>query len=263
MTSSILSLRDVILRLSKKDILRGVTVDIAEASCTAILGPNGAGKTSLLKCMNRLLRPQSGSIELLGRPLSSYSQKEIAGHVAYIPQASNAFFAFTVYEFVMLGRYPHMSPFTATTGDDKSAVSDALAQTGMTEFAERSMATLSGGERQAVFVAAALAQGGNVLLMDEPTTYLDYPHQVDVLRLIRRLHREEGMTIVIVTHDVNQALAVCDHVVALKDGQHTFVGTPEELLAGDALESIFDTPFQRTLADGQRLPIVTPAGVLP
>lgn len=254
----VFSIENLAVRLSKKEILQSVSLDIAEKSCTAIIGPNGAGKTTLLKCLNRLLTPHSGSITLHGKPLVTYTQKEIAKHVAYVPQASSTFFNFTAYEFVMLGRYPHLSPFTAVSQEDKAVVEEALARTGMTTFRDQSMATLSGGERQAVFIAAALAQGGNVLLMDEPTTYLDYKHQVEVLALIRKLHTEQGMTIVLVTHDVNQAFAVCDHVIALKDGAKQFDGTPAELLNGDLLESIFDTPFQRTHVAGQNLPIVTP-----
>lgn len=260
MNSTVFSIKNLSVRLSKKDILRSVSLDIAAKSCTAIIGPNGAGKTTLLKCLNRLLRPYSGSVALHGKPLDSYTQKDIARHVAYVPQASNAFFSFTVYEFVMLGRYPHMSPFTAVSQEDKSVVDEALSHSGMTGFRDRSMATLSGGERQAVFIAAALAQGGDVLLMDEPTTYLDYKHQVDVLALIRKLHDDKGMTIVLVTHDVNQAIAVCDHVVALKEGSKPFDGTPAALLDGDQLESIFDTTFQRTEVAGRDLPIVSPAG---
>jgi iron complex transport system ATP-binding protein len=256
----VFTLENLSVRLSKTDILRSVSLEIASESCTAIIGPNGAGKTTLLKCLNRLLKPSSGSVSLFEKKLESYAQKEIAKHVAYVPQVSSTFFNFTVYEFVMLGRYPHLSPFTAVSQEDKAVVDDALAHTGMTQFSDRSMSTLSGGERQAVFIAAALAQGGKVLLMDEPTTYLDYKHQVDVLELIRKLHDEEGMTIVLVTHDVNQALAVCDHVIALKDGEKKFDGTPEALLDGDELESIFETQFELTEIAGQALPIVSPIG---
>lgn len=257
---SVFSIKNLSVRLSKKEILHSVSLDIAEKSCTAFIGPNGAGKTTLLKCLNRLLNPDSGSILLHGKSLSDYSQKDIAKHVAYVPQASSTFFAFTAHEFVMLGRYPHMSPFTAVSQEDNAVVDNALTQTDMTAFRDRSMATLSGGERQAVFIAAALAQGGNVLLMDEPTTYLDYKHQVDVLALIRKLHDEQGMTIVLVTHDLNQALEVCDHIVALKEGTKQFDGTPEELLNPDQLEEIFDTPFQRTEIAGRDLPIVSTTG---
>jgi iron complex transport system ATP-binding protein len=260
MSDAVFSIQNLSIRLAKTEILRSVSLDIPDGSCTVILGPNGAGKTTLVKCLNRLLSPQSGSVYLHGKSLKSYSQKDIAKHVAYVPQANNSFFSFTVYEFVMLGRYPHMSPFTAVSSEGKAVVDEALEHTGMSDFKDRSMSTLSGGERQAVFIAAALVQGGNVLLMDEPTTYLDYKHQVDVLDLIRKLHAERNMTIVLVTHDVNQALSVCDHVVALNDGRKKFDGTPDQLLMNDQLETIFDTPFVRTEVDGQQLPMVTPVG---
>lgn len=260
MSQEIISARDITVRLSGNEILRSVSLDIREGSCTAILGPNGAGKTTLLKCLNRLLEPESGTILLDGRPLSGYAQKEIAHRVAYVPQAGNTFFAFTVYEFVSMGRYPHLSPFSTVSAEDKRVVDEVLEITGTEEFRDRRMETLSGGERQSVFIAAALAQGGNVLLMDEPTTYLDYKHQIDVLALVRRLNREQGLTIVLVTHDVNQAMDVCDHVVALKEGRKIYDGDATAFLGEDELMEVFDTSFRFTSVEGRELPLVSPKG---
>lgn len=258
MTQAVFSIRDLCVRLGKSDILHSVSLEIAEGSCTSIIGPNGAGKTTLLKCLNRILVPLGGTLELNGKPLDTYAQKDIARQVAYVPQVSTTSFEFTVYDFVMLGRYPHLSPFTSVSQADKDAVGDALSITNLLPFQDRSMTTLSGGERQAVFIAAALAQGGSILLMDEPTTYLDYKHQVEVLALINRLHSEEHKTLVLVTHDVNHAVAVSDHIVALGEGRVCFDGTPEELLEGDRLDTLFDTPFQRVAVVGQSLPLILP-----
>lgn len=260
MNPAVFSLHNLCVQLSKKDILRSISLDIPKGSCTAIIGPNGAGKTTLLKCLNRILTPSSGTLHLNDQPLSDYTQKDIARQVAYVPQASTTSFEFTVHDFVMLGRYPHLSPFTAISSADKEAVTQALTITHLLPFRDRNMTTLSGGERQAVFIAAALAQEASILLMDEPTTYLDYKHQVDVLDLIKRLHTQEDMTIVLVTHDVNHAVAVADHIVALTEGQVQFKGTPEALLQGDTLDTVFDTPFQRIPLDGSPLPLILPGG---
>jgi iron complex transport system ATP-binding protein len=260
MSESVFTVENVDLSIGKHSILHSVSLEVASGGCTAIIGPNGAGKTTLLKCLNRILKPDSGAITLRGRSLSTYAQKEIALEVAYVPQASGSPFTMTVAQFVLLGRYPHISPFSAISKADHAAVDEALDRTGIADFRDRALDTLSGGERQSAYIAAALAQGGSVLLMDEPTTYLDYAHQVDVLALVKRLHCEQGMTIVIVTHDVNHAAQVSDHIVALRDGKVVFDDTPRTLIETDALESIYDTPFARLNDSENELPTVIPTG---
>lgn len=258
MSDAVYKIDGLSVSIAKQPILHSLGLSIDSGACTAIIGPNGAGKTTLLKCLNRILQPDAGNILLHGRALSGYSQKDIAREVSYVPQASGLVFSMTVYNFVMLGRYPHMSPFSAITPEDRTAVEAALEQVQITEFRDRPLDTLSGGERQAAYIAAALAQGGKVLLMDEPTTYLDYGHQVDVLGLIRRLHREQHLTVILVTHDVNHAVQVSDHIVALKEGTIAFDGTPEALLEPGALETIFETSFSRLDDADQALPVVMP-----
>jgi iron complex transport system ATP-binding protein len=259
MSTSVYTIGDVCVSIAKSEILHSVSMTIESGSCTSIIGPNGAGKTTLLKCLNRILQPNAGEIRLNDQALESFSQKEIARQVAYVPQASGLVFAMTVRDFVMLGRYPHLSPFSAVSAEDRDAVDAAMKQAQIFEFRDRPLDTLSGGERQAAYIAAALAQGGKVLLMDEPTTYLDYGHQVDVLRLIRELRTEQRQTLILVTHDVNHAIQVSDHIVALKDGRVAFDGTPEALVSDDVLESIYETDFTRLNAEGQALPVIMPA----
>lgn len=244
MTAAI-RIQDLACRLGAQDVLNGVSLEIPERGSVAILGPNGAGKTTLLKCIARIVRASSGTIEILGKNSTSYAQRDLARVLSYVPQADARYLPFRVSEFVLLGRYPHLSPFSTLSPEDSRAADAAMDRTETREFAERPIDTLSGGERQRVFIAAALAQGARILLLDEPATFLDYKHQVEVVDLLRRLNRDEGVTLVSVTHDANDAARLGDRAIALKSGRVHFSGTTAELLAEDMLESVFDTPFDR------------------
>ena len=254
----IISLRDFSFRLSGEQILRRVTFDVAEGEYLSIVGPNGAGKTTLLKCIDRLLVGGEGRIEVGGRPLASYRQKELARLIGYVPQADGRLFPFTVEQFVLMGRYPHLSPFSSIGREDRRAVAEALRVTGTEEFARRRLQTLSGGERQKVFIAAAMAQGASILLLDEPTTFLDYHHQDDIRVLLERANRKSGVTVVAVTHDVNRAALESSRVVALRGGAVEFCGTPQEIMKPEVLARIYGTSF--LLVDHPRtgLPIIAP-----
>lgn len=242
MTAAI-RIQNLVCKLGGRAVLDGVSLEIPERGSVAILGPNGAGKTTLLKCVARIVRAASGSVEILGRNASSYSQRDLARVLSYVPQADARYLPFRVSEFVLLGRYPHLSPFSTLTPEDRRAADAAMDRTETREFAERPIDTLSGGERQRVFIAASLAQGARILLLDEPATFLDYKHQVEVVELLRRLNRDEGVTLVSVTHDANNAARLGDHAIALKAGRVHFSGAMPELLAEGVLESVFDTPF--------------------
>jgi len=253
MTAAI-RIQNLVCKLGGRAVLDGVSLEIPERGSVAILGPNGAGKTTLLKCVARIVRAASGSVEILGRNASIYSQRDLARVLSYVPQADARYLPFRVSEFVLLGRYPHLSPFSTLTPEDRRAADAAMDRTETREFAERPIDTLSGGERQRVFIAAALAQGARILLLDEPATFLDYKHQVEVVELLRRLNRDEGVTLVSVTHDANNAARLGDHAIALKAGRVHFSGAMPELLAEGVLESVFDTPFDRIPAtDGEVL----------
>lgn len=255
-----IEVRDVSFTISGKTILSDVSFSLNSGNYLSIIGPNGAGKTTLLKCLNRLLDTSSGTIDLLGKPLATYRQREIATLIGYVPQADSYYLPFSVFEFVLMGRYPHLSPFSTVAAEDKAIATAALAQAGGEAISDRTMHTLSGGERQKVFIAAALAQEAQILLLDEPTTFLDYRHQVEIMDLMKRLNRDGGITIVAVTHDVNTALRMGGKVLGLKEGRVAFQGRPEELLENDTLETIYDTPF-RFIADTESdLPIIQPVG---
>jgi iron complex transport system ATP-binding protein len=193
----------------------------------------------------RILRPVAGEVSVRGRRLTAYSQRDLARVIGYVPQADARYLPFRTREFVLLGRYPHLSPFSSVSHADVRAADDAMRRTETLEFAERAMDTLSGGERQRVFIAAALAQGAEILLLDEPATFLDYRHQIDVLGLLQRLNRDEGVTMLYVTHDVNSAARYSTHAVALKSGRVRFDGSPAELLREGIIEDVYDAAFER------------------
>ena len=241
--ANLVEVRDLAVAFDGRPVFAGLTFDVREGECVAIAGPNGAGKTTLLRCLGRLLAPSAGAVWLEGRPLAEYGQRRLARRVGYVPQPGARPLPFTVYDFVLMGRYPHLSPFTAATLDDHRRAAEALACTGMAGFRDRWMDTLSGGERQTVMIAAALAQGARLLLLDEPTTFLDYRHQVAILRLLRRVNRESGLTIVSVHHDINIAAGWSDRVLGLRDGRAVFLGPSRDALRTEALAGLYDTAF--------------------
>jgi iron complex transport system ATP-binding protein len=255
---TVINVRDFSFRLGKKEILRDVSFSVEEGQYLTIIGPNGAGKTTLLKCLDRILTGGSGTIEVFGQPLEHYSQKELARRISYVPQADGHVFPFTVEQFVLMGRYPYLSPFATISPEDRQAVHEALEQTGSTEFAQRMVGTLSGGERQKVFIAAALAQGAGVLLLDEPTTFLDYRHQAEVRELLWRVNRQSGVTIVAVTHDVNSAAMESGRIVALREGRVVYRGTPQEVMNPDVLERIYGTRLLLVDHPVTGLPLIVP-----
>ncbi len=255
---NVIAIRNFSFCFGRREILRDVSFDVRQGEYLTIVGPNGAGKTTLLKCVDRILAGGSGEIEIGGRPLASYRQKELARLISYVPQADGRVFPFTVEQFVLMGRYPHLNPFSAIGKEDHLAVEEALELTGTAEFAQRRLDTLSGGERQKVYIAAALAQAADVLLLDEPTTFLDYRHGDEVRTLLARANKQSGVTIVAVSHDVNAAALESDRIVALRDGAVVFCGSPGEIMKPDVLQRIYGTSF--LLVDHPRagLPVIVP-----
>ncbi len=230
-------------------ILDGVTVTVGEGELLAVVGPNGAGKSTLLRCLEGLVPKASGTVCVAGRTLESLSRRALAREVSYVPQGVQGLGELTVAAFVELGRYPHLGPWQAPGAEDRAAVRDALEVTETAALEGRRLDTLSGGERQRVLIAAALAQGGRIMLLDEPTTYLDYRHQAQTLDLLRRLHQERRLTLVMVSHDLNAVVPLADQVLALKQGRVTYRGPSSGLLEQDVLAGIFDTGFE--LARGE------------
>jgi len=238
----IIDVKKYSFKIGQNEILKDISFTVFEGEYLSIIGPNGAGKTTMLKCINRILHGNSGSIRLKGETIDKYSQKELAKLVSYVPQASGHTPPFTVNEFVTMGRYPHLSPFSSISEHDKKAVHEALTLTNTEGFGERFLDTLSGGERQKVFISAALAQGAKVILLDEPTTFLDPKHHDDINNTLRRIN-ESGVTIVSVTHDINSALLFSKRIVAIKNGVLSFFGSPKDIIKNGVLDKVYEKKF--------------------
>lgn len=226
-------------------VLRDVTLEVVQGEILGIVGPNGSGKTSLLKLLAKLAAPQEGEIALLGRPLRSLSHELVAQTVAVVPQDSPQLFPFTVAETVLMGRFPHRRRSRWGLGfgwedrEDCQAAAQAMATMDIAHLAGRAVTDLSGGERQRTMIARALAQAPRVLLLDEPTAFLDLQHQLGICSTLRRLRDEHGLTVVIVSHDLNLASQYCDRIVMLKEGAMYSMGTPAEVLSVEALRAVY------------------------
>jgi len=261
MPDPIIEVRDYSFSFGRTQVLRNVSVSIDAGEMISVIGPNGAGKSTLLKCLDRILTGGTGTMRVSGRDLNAFTQRELARLMSYVPQADGRQFPFTVREFVTMGRYPHLSPFSSVREEDRLAVDEAMALTGVADFAEREVMTLSGGERQKVYIAAALAQGAEILLLDEPTTFLDPHHQDDILRTLLRVNRESRATIVSVTHDINVAAFFSDRVLALRTGQVAFCGPAAELMDNTVLERIYGKRFLFARHPVSGKPVVVPEEV--
>lgn len=251
--------RDLRVRLGDTDVLNGVDLEVEAGELLAIIGPNGAGKSTLLRSLAGLQPSHGGNVEVDGRPVSGYRRRDLARVISFVPQTDVPADGYTVRAFVEMGRYPYLAAWSALTADDRRAVDEALDLTEIDHLAARSMKTLSGGERQRVWIAAALAQGGTILLLDEPTSFLDYRHQVQVLDLLGRLHAERGYTVVAVTHDLNGLVADADSVLGLVEGRVEFSGPPRELFDAAVLSRIFGNDFVLVTGGRHGLPLVMPA----
>jgi iron complex transport system ATP-binding protein len=221
-------------------VVRDLDLQFTEGSFTAIVGPNGCGKSTLLRALGRLMRPASGQVLLDGRAIARTPTREVARVLGLLPQAPIAPEGLTVGDLVARGRHPHQSWLRQWSRDDEAVVGEALAWTDMAGLADRPVDELSGGQRQRAWISMALAQGTDLLLLDEPTTYLDLSHQIDVLELVGRLHAERGRTVVVVLHDLNLAARYARRLVAMKDGALVASGRPDEVLTEDLLADVFD-----------------------
>jgi iron complex transport system ATP-binding protein len=220
--------------------LAGISAHVPEGTLTGLLGPNGCGKTTLLKLLAGLLQPVSGQVLLHDRPLAGYSRREVAQRVAVVPQDTHPAFDYTVLEMVLMGRHPHLGALQVEGPDDDAAAHEALAATDADHLATRQFSTLSGGEKQRVIIAAALAQSTDVLLLDEPTASLDLGHQLDVAALLLRLKEQRRVTMVLATHDLNLAASLCDRLVLLRHGRVLADGPTSEVLTPHAIRALYD-----------------------
>ncbi|MFQ1002146.1 ABC transporter ATP-binding protein [Modestobacter sp. SSW1-42] len=228
------------LAYGDKVVVHDLDLQLTDGSFTAIVGPNGCGKSTLLRALGRLLRPTGGSVLLDGRVITSTPTREVAKVLGMLPQTPLAPEGLTVADLVARGRHPHQSWLRQWSSDDEAVVTEALTWTDMADLADAPVDALSGGQRQRAWISMALAQGTDLLLLDEPTTYLDLAHQVDVLELIARLHTERGRTVAVVLHDLNLAARYAQRLVAMKDGVLVASGTPAEVLTEQLLAEVFE-----------------------
>jgi len=220
-------------------VVPNLTLGIPEGHITALVGANGSGKSTILKAMARILKPRGGAVYLDGKAIHEQATKQVARKLAILPQSPEAPSGLTVRELVSFGRFPYQSGFGVLDEADRRAIDGALAVTQTADLAERPVGELSGGQRQRAWIAMALAQETPIMLLDEPTTYLDMGHQLEVLHLLERLNREEGRTIVIVVHDLNHASRYAHHMVAILRGRVVAEGAPGEVMTLDMLREVF------------------------
>ena len=235
-----LEVNDLRYNYDKKVVLDGISFDVKEGEIIGILGPNGCGKTTTLKNLNKNLSPSGGCILLDGEDLKDMVKKDIAKKIAVVPQTNEINFAFTVREIVSMGRTPFQSMLGGESREDKAIIDDAIEQTGLTALADRHINTMSGGERQRVIIARAIAQTPKIILMDEPTLHLDINMQFEVLDLIKELSVKNGLTVVIVSHDLPMVARYCDRMILLHDHKVYAAGTPEEILTPENMRVVFN-----------------------
>ena len=255
-----LAVEAVTLAYDDRVVVDGLSLAIPAARMTVIVGANACGKSTLLRAMARLLKPTSGTVLLDGRSIAELPTRQVATTLGMLPQTPTAPEGIAVADLVGRGRYPHQGWFRRWTGDDDDAVAQALAATDTLEIADRPVDELSGGQRQRVWIAMALAQDTDVLLLDEPTTFLDLTHQIEVLDLLTDLNRRRGTTIVMVLHDLNLAARYADHLIAMRSGGVHSAGSPAEVVTEEMVEQVFSLR-SRVIDDPiSGSPLVVPVG---
>ncbi len=255
-----LSLSDVKLAYGDRVVVEDLNLALAPGQITTIVGANACGKSTVLRAMSRLLAPRAGQVVLDGRDMHSLKTKEVARTLGLLPQSPIAPEGIVVGDLVARGRHPHQRMLSRWTTADDEAVADALAMTGTTELADRAVDELSGGQRQRVWIAMVLAQRTDILLLDEPTTFLDVTHQVEVLDLLTDLNRTRGTTIAMVLHDLNLAARYADHLVYVSEGRVYAAGDPANVLTADHVEAVFGLRCQVATDPVSGKPLVLPIG---
>ncbi len=236
-----LKVHDLSFTYQSLPVLSGVNFEVKKGDVLGIIGPNGSGKSTLLKNINALLKPLKGSVMLEGDNIFKMSRQKIAQSMAVVPQDTSIGFNFSVYEAVMMGRVPHLGRFQKEGEDDRTVVKESMEVTNCWSFKDRSVMELSGGERQRVILARALAQEPEIILLDEPTAFLDISYQTEIFDLIKELNIGKNLTVIAVLHDLNLAAQYCDHLILLNKGEIYKIGTPDEVITVDNIQEVYGT----------------------
>lgn len=234
-----LSVKNISLSYQTELIIDSLSISFPENQITTIIGPNGCGKSTLLKSISRIIQPHNGNILLNNKDISGFTTKEIAKKISYLPQEVTPPNDTTVREMVSIGRYPYLGLLQKFSQKDEKIVDQVLFETNLKHIENITVESLSGGQKQRAFIAMALAQKTPIILLDEPTTYLDIKHQVEILELLNRLNKEKGLTIIMVLHDINLASRFSNNIIGMKGGKILYNGSPEVIMNSEILESIF------------------------
>ncbi|WP_225795836.1 ABC transporter ATP-binding protein [Streptomyces aculeolatus] len=254
-----LAAADATLAYDSRVVAEHLSVAVPDSSFTVVVGPNACGKSTLLRALARMLKPRTGAVLLDGESIGTLPARKVARTLGLLPQSSVAPDGITVGDLVARGRYPHQGLLRQWSREDERVVQESMAATGVGELADRYVDELSGGQRQRVWIAMALAQQTPLLLLDEPTTYLDIQHQIDVLDLCAELHETQGRTLVAVLHDLNHAARYATHLIAMRDGQVVAEGAPGDIVDAELVERVFGLKCQ-VIADPETgTPLVVPA----
>ena len=253
--------QDITLGYEDTVVIKGLSTNVPAGEITSVVGPNGCGKSTLLRSLARLMKPKGGAVYLDGDAIANLPTREVARRLGILPQSPEAPEGLTVRELAAQGRYPHQSWLRQWSKADEQAVEKALETTGMLELADRPLDTLSGGQRQRAWISMALAQETDTLLLDEPTTFLDMAHQLEVLQLLDRLNREEGRTVLMVLHDLNNAARYSHHMIALSGGEVFAAGPPDEVMTGELLREVFSVEAEIIPDPRTGVPLCIPYGL--
>lgn len=239
-------------------VLNSVSFNVEEGEYLAIVGPNGAGKTTLLKNIMRILSGGSGYIRVAGTDIRNYGQRELARKISYVPQPDGRHYPFSAREFILMGKYPYLNPFSRIGPQDEYEAEQVLDSVHMRPFKDRGMDTLSSGERQKIMIAASLIQKAEIFLLDEPTTFLDPRHEEEINKILKKLNRERGITIISVTHNLNLASILSDNVLALKAGSVAYAGVTAGFMQNSVLSSVYEKEFELMPHPGRDIKIILP-----
>jgi iron complex transport system ATP-binding protein len=249
--------RDIVFGYPARPLFDGLSVSVGDGEFVGLVGPNGSGKTTFLNLLTRVLKPARGRILVDGNEIESFSARALARTVAVVPQESSIIFPFTVAEVVLRGRAPHLQSVLESE-DDYHIADEAMEMAGVAHLADRPITMLSGGERQGVLIARALAQRPSILLLDEPTAFLDIKHQVDIYDILTRLNRERKMTIIAVSHDLNLASNYCERVLVFREGRLMFDGPPQQAITPESVRDVYGADVLVSTHPGTGRPFVLP-----